>query len=77
MLISLIELKHHVEKLRIASLQAISQHFNADPEFLRGMLNHWVSKGCIRCSKKTAKCGSQCTQCAVAITEMYEWVGSK
>lgn len=74
-MISLIELKSYIEKLRMASLQVVSKHFNADPEFIRCMLSHWVNKGCIRYSKKTTKCGTTCTQCATALTEIYEWVG--
>lgn len=75
MLIGLGELKEYVQCWRVASLHSIAQHFKAEPELIRGMLSHWVGKGCMRCSKKTAKCGSQCTQCPVNVTEIYEWVG--
>lgn len=75
MLIGLGELKNYVKQWGTINLQSIAKHFNAEPDFIRGMLSHWVGKGCIRSSKKTARCGSQCTQCAVNVTEIYEWVG--
>jgi len=74
MLISLTELKNHVRQWGTTNLHSIAKHFNAEPEFIRGMLSHWVCKGCIKRSQKTARCGSQCTQCSFTITEIYQWV---
>lgn len=71
---SLIDIKQHMMKVRIASLNSLCLLFNADAERLRCMLSHWIRKGNIRQCTKAPACGSQCFKCPTAVTEIYEWV---
>lgn len=74
---SLLQIKQHLMKIKITSLSSLSIYFNTDPDLLRHMLSHWVRKGCVRQCQKTPACGSSCGKCPAAVTEIYEWVGSK
>jgi len=56
-----------------ASLSDIALHFDADPEAVRGMLEVWVRKGQVQRRAATAACGSSCSQCDSATTELYIW----
>lgn len=71
---SLLEIKRYLMQVKICSLSSICAYFNADPDVLRQMLNHWVRKGCVRKCAKTAACGSSCAKCSPLITEIYEWL---
>lgn len=74
---SLLEIKQHMSKVRLASLASLCHCFDADADTMRCLLRHWVQKGKIRqCMKKPA-CGSKCFKCPTANTEMYEWVDSR
>ena len=71
---SLLDIKHHMMQVKIATLSSLCLLFNRDAETLRCMLQHWVRKGCLKqCTKKLA-CGSKCFKCPTAATEIYEWV---
>lgn len=71
---NLLAIKNHMMLVKIATLSSLCALFKADPDTLRCMLSHWISKGKIRqCMKKPA-CGSKCFKCPTATTEMYEWV---
>lgn len=71
---SLIALKHHMCKVRMATLTSLCSLFGADPDTMRCFLRHWMQKGKIReCQKKPA-CGTQCFKCPAASLEWYEWV---
>jgi hypothetical protein len=71
---NLMVLKEYLKTVKITSMAQIAQHFNADPQYLRNMLHHWVGKGKLRrCSKKEA-CGTTCFQCDETKVEIYEWV---
>lgn len=52
----------------------IARCVDADPEAVRGMLDHWCRKG--RVTRLPAVCGG-CTACDVAQTEYYEWTGAE
>jgi putative ferrous iron transport protein C len=71
---NLLEIKNYLMRVKIASLSSLSTYFNCDSELLRNMLNHWIRKGCVRRCQKTPACGSQCHQCPVQATELYEWL---
>lgn len=73
---NLLEIKNYLMRVKMASLSSLCLYFNCDSEVLRGMLGHWIRKGCVRCCQKTAKCGSQCVQCSPLLTEIYEWIGA-
>lgn len=73
-MMTLMEIKQHMMRVKIATLGNLCQLFNAEPETLRCLLQHWMRKGKIRqCLKKPA-CGSKCFKCETLFTEMYEWV---
>jgi putative ferrous iron transport protein C len=72
---NLIEIKHYLMNVKLTSLASLSLYFNAEPDVLRQMLNHWVRKGCVRQCLKTPACGVKCGKCSPATTEIYEWVG--
>lgn len=71
---SLLEIKSYLMRVKMASLSSLCTYFNCDSELLRNMLGHWIRKGCVRKCEKKQGCGTKCTQCPVAATEMYEWV---
>jgi len=72
---SLLAIKEHLVKIKLASLSNLSAHFNQiSPDLLRDMLSHWMRKGKVRCFKKTPFCGGKCNKCDVTLTEIYEWV---
>lgn len=72
---SLLDIKQHMMKVRMASLASLCHLFGAEPETIRCMLKHWMVKGKIRQCSKTPACGSKCFKCETTITEIYEWVG--
>jgi putative ferrous iron transport protein C len=72
---SLLDIKNHLMQVKIASLASLCVYFNCRSDVLRGMLALWVQKGKIRSFTKTAACGSSCSKCSAATTEIYEWVG--
>ncbi len=71
---SLLDIKQHMMKVRIATLGALCLLFNKDADTVRCLLSHWIRKGNIRQCQKTPACGTCCAKCPTAVTEMYEWV---
>lgn len=71
---NLLEIKNYLMRVKIASLASLCTYFNCDSQLLRNMLGHWVRKGCVRQCLKTSACGTRCTQCPTAATEIYEWI---
>jgi hypothetical protein len=59
-----------------ASLADIALHLDIEPDALRGMLEVWMRKGKVRKQLATASCGSSCSQCQSAATEIYTWIES-
>lgn len=71
---SLIAIKQHLMKVKMATLSSLCLLFKAEPDTMRCLLKHWMAKGKVRqCVKKPA-CGSQCFKCPTDMTEIYEWV---
>lgn len=71
---SLIEIKQHLMKVRIATLTSLCALFNTNADNIRCLLQHWIRKGKVRqCLKKPA-CGTRCFKCPTSSSEMYEWV---
>lgn len=70
----LLELKKYLMQVKISSLSSLCTYFNCDSESARGMLGHWIRKGCVRMCTKTPACGTKCVQCSPLKTEIYEWV---
>jgi putative ferrous iron transport protein C len=71
---SLLDIRQYLMQVRITSLSGICVYFNAEPEALRGMMAHWIRKGCVRQCAKNPSCASSCGKCSPALTEIYEWV---
>ena len=59
-----------------ASLAEVALHFDISPDAARGMLEVWVRKGKISRRMLSASCGSSCSQCDAAATEIYLWGGA-
>jgi putative ferrous iron transport protein C len=68
-------LKGYLVARPAASLSELARHVGADPDAVRGMLDHWVRKGKVR-RTGGARCGG-CDSCAAADIEFYEWVGER
>ncbi|MGZ8995866.1 MAG: FeoC-like transcriptional regulator [Rhodospirillales bacterium] len=68
-------LKGYLVTHRAASLGELARHLRADPDAVRGMLEHWIRKGKVR-RLAGARC-SGCDSCAPTDFELYEWVGER
>lgn len=71
---SLLDIKQHMMRVKLASLSSLCLLFNLDAETLRCLLQHWVKKGKIRKCTKEPACGSKCFKCPTSAVELYEWV---
>ena len=71
---SLVEIKQYLMQVKIASLSHLCAYFKCDSELMRGMIGHWLKKGCIRQFSKTPACGKSCMQCTPSLVEIYEWI---
>ena len=67
------DVRSYLEQRGQATLADIALHFDADPDAIRGMLEIWMRKGRIHRRMATAACGSRCSQCDPATTEVYVW----
>ncbi|MCG6867104.1 MAG: FeoC-like transcriptional regulator [Thiogranum sp.] len=68
------DIRRYLEQRGQASLADIALHCDTDPDAARGMLQVWIRKGKVHKQTATASCGSSCTKCAQAATEVYTWV---
>lgn len=71
---SLVDIKNHMMRVKITTLGSLCSLFNKDAETIRCMLSHWIRKGRVRQCQRQPECGSKCSKCPTAMTEMYEWV---
>ena len=69
------DIKHYLQQRGQATLADISTHFETSADAMRGMPETWVRKGRINRHLANASCGSSCSKCNPASTEIYEWVG--
>jgi putative ferrous iron transport protein C len=67
------QLRDYIAERRRLSLQDLANHFDTDPEALRGMLAILERKGRVRKLAAGAACGG-CCNCDQAAPELYEWV---
>ena len=57
------------------SLYDLALHLQAQPDAVRGMLQHWIDKGRIRKLPRPGRCaGCQAAVCDPTQSELYEWV---
>jgi hypothetical protein len=69
----LTDIRRYLEQRGQASLGDIARHLEADPEAVRGMLEHWMRRGRVRRHLAGTACGG-CSQCEGDKLEIYEWV---
>ncbi|GEM_PF-182666 len=69
----LASLRDYLRQRGQATLAEVANHFRIPPEVARQMLEVWLRKGRVRRRWATASCGSGCSQCDPAATEIYEW----
>ena len=72
----LANIRHYLEQRGQATLADIALHLDADPDAVRGMLDVWIRKHKVYKKKTTTACGSSCSQCDPASTEIYVWTAS-
>lgn len=69
----LTDLRRYLRQRGQAGLTDIAYHLDAEPEAVKGMLDHWIRKGKVRWHAAGAAC-SGCSKCDAATMEVYEWV---
>ena len=70
------QVRDYLRQRSQATLSDIALHFNTDADAVRGMMEVWIRKGKVRKHSATDSCGTSCTSCEPAATEIYEWVES-
>jgi len=70
------DIRNYLQQRGQASLSDISMHFDTPPEAVKGMLETWIRKGRVQRRLANPSCGSSCSQCGPATTEIYQWQGS-
>jgi len=71
------DIRQYLEQRGQATLADIALHFDTDPDAIRGMLEVWMRKGRIHRRMATTSCGSSCSKCGMAATEIYIWRNAK
>jgi hypothetical protein len=69
----LAEIRAYLQHRGQATLADIALHFAAEPDAVRGMLDVWIRKGVVHRRTATPSCGTRCSQCDLASTEIYVW----
>ena len=67
------ELKTYLQQRGQATLADVVNHFDVDENVARDMLQVWIRKGKVHKLQAAASCGSSCSQCDAATTEIYVW----
>ncbi len=70
----LITLKNYLQINQRASLIDMANHFNVAPTAMKGMLEHWIRKGKVRCLTGSRCQQGCCCPTEVAYLEIYEWI---
>jgi hypothetical protein len=52
----------------------MANHFNVTPAAMKGMLEHWIRKGKVRCLEGRLCQQGCCCPTEVAYLEIYEWI---
>lgn len=75
--LSLLELKEYLQSKDIVSINDLSIHFNAPPETLEPMLEHWIRKGKLCKETSGNPCGGKHGTCSCGDSEQiwYQWIG--
>ncbi|MGD8671692.1 MAG: FeoC-like transcriptional regulator [Thiogranum sp.] len=67
------DIRRYLEQRGQASVFDIAMHCDTQPDAVRGMLQVWVRKGLAYKLPTSPGCGSGCTKCDSAATEVYAW----
>jgi len=67
------EVRAYLAERKRAPLSDLQLRFNAQPDALRGMLQHLIRKGRVR--EISGKSCDGCCKCAPETLEIYEWLG--
>ena len=67
------EMRNYIKQRQQVTLVDIINHFDIDEQTARAMLDVWINKAKIHRKITSASCGSSCTQCESASTEIYIW----
>ena len=70
------ELRDYLQTHHRVALADMVDHFDSDPDALRGMLDKWVAKGRVEKLTLGASCGG-CSGCDTAHAEIYQWKKQK
>ena len=76
---TLIELKHHLQTVRIATLTGLCALFKMDAAAMQAMLEFWMRKGMVKHCDDPTSCQRACTTCVQCGTKQqsyYEWTAS-
>jgi len=68
------ELRDYLKQQHRLTLAEMVNHFDIEADALRGMLAKWVSKGKVKKLDMGGACGTTCSKCDPALTEIYEWL---
>jgi hypothetical protein len=71
------KIKHYLADRGQATLVDIALHCDADPDAVRGMLEHWIRKGKVEMRLANTACGSSCSSCNSTTVEIYFWLGGR
>jgi len=69
----LADIRTYLQERGQAPLSDIARHLDVTPEVARDMLELWVRKGKVHRMVATPSCGTSCSQCDPATTEIYAW----
>lgn len=69
------DIKQYLQTQPSQTLLELSRRFQIEANVLRDMLSVLIRKGQVRQCTKTPRCGTKCHQCALLVTEIYEWIG--
>ncbi len=67
------DIRAYLEERGQAPLSDIARHLDVMPEVARDMLELWIRKGKVHRMAATPSCGTSCSQCDPATTEIYAW----
>ena len=67
------DIRAYLQERGQAPLSDIARHLDVTPEVARDMLELWIRKGKVRRMLATPSCGTGCSQCDPAATEIYVW----
>jgi DeoR/GlpR family transcriptional regulator of sugar metabolism len=68
------EVRDYLKQQHRVTLAEMASHFDMSADALRGILAKWIAKGKLIKVDMGGACGSTCSKCDPALTEIYEWI---